>query len=104
MKLFLKIVLFASILYISYYCLEFLDYYNYKQKAQIIINKISLYRNSHSNKLPDNLIELNIEESMGNGPYYKKIDSSNYIIYYNIGLDNSTLTYYSFSKEWLFNK
>ncbi len=36
---------------------------------------------------------------MGEGPYYEKIDSLKYIVYFNIGFDN-TLTYYSESKDW----
>jgi hypothetical protein len=36
---------------------------------------------------------------MGEGPYYEKKDSLNYVVFFNIGFDN-TKTYYSETKEW----
>ncbi len=50
-------------------------------------------------KLPESVKDLNLAPEMGEGPYYEKIDSLKYIVYFNIGFDN-TLTYYSESKDW----
>ncbi len=37
------------------------------------------------------------------GPYYKKKDSMNYIVYFLIGFDHEPYTYNSDKKEWVYN-
>ncbi|MDD3629571.1 MAG: hypothetical protein PHF55_00890 [Bacteroidales bacterium] len=70
----------------------------YKNKGNKLIEKIESYRQRHG-ELPDYVTELGIEEEMGEGPYYEKIDSVKYIVYFNIGFDNSFI-YYSDTKKW----
>lgn len=71
---------------------------NYKNKGCKLIEKIESYRQEHG-ELPDNVSDLGMEPTMGEGPYYEKIDSVKYIVYFNIGFDNS-LIYYSDTKNW----
>ncbi|HRS68793.1 MAG TPA: hypothetical protein P5288_01280 [Bacteroidales bacterium] len=70
----------------------------YKNKGNKLIERIESYR-QRQGELPDNITELGMEPGMGEGPYYEKIDSAKYIIYFNIGFDN-TFTYYSDTKKW----
>lgn len=70
----------------------------YKNKGNILIERIESYRQRHG-ELPDNVKELGIEEEMGEGPYYEKIDSVKYIVYFNIGFDNAFI-YYSDTQKW----
>ncbi len=70
----------------------------YKTKGNLLIEKVELYKSQNS-RLPKSLEELNIEPEMGEGPYYEKIDSVKYIVYFNIGFDN-TFTYFSDTETW----
>lgn len=72
--------------------------YKYEEKGNLLIKKIETYRRL-KNSLPNSLTELGIEEPMNEGPYYEKIDSINYKVYFNVGFDNSKV-YYSKLKEW----
>jgi hypothetical protein len=49
--------------------------------------------------LPNTVEELGLVEPMNEGPYYEKKDSLSYIVYFNIGFDN-TKTYSSETKKW----
>lgn len=71
---------------------------HYKEEGASLIKKVEIYKEDYG-KLPESVKDLNIAPEMGEGPYYKRIDSLKYIIYFNIGFDN-TLTYYSESKDW----
>ncbi len=70
----------------------------YEKQGLELVSKIEEYR-QHNNRLPDNFSELGLIEPMGEGPYYEKKDSLNYIVFFNIGFDN-TKTYYSQTKKW----
>lgn len=73
---------------------------DYEKKGEEIINIIELYR-KETNKLPENLGELNYSENMQEGPHYIKIDSISYQVYYSIGFDD----YYVYdSKEEVWKK
>lgn len=73
---------------------------DYEKKGEEIINIIELYR-KETNKLPENLGELNYSENMQEGPHYIKIDSIIYQVYYSIGFDD----YYVYdSKEEVWKK
>lgn len=39
-------------------------------------------------RLPNTVADLGIVEQMGEGPYYEKKDSLNYVVFFNIGFDN----------------
>lgn len=71
---------------------------NYKQKGEDLVKIVELYK-IENGKLPNTIkdIELNLE--MGEGPYYEKIDSNLYYIYFNIGFDNKYI-YKSDVKLW----
>ncbi|MRI63205.1 hypothetical protein EDM00_04245 [Ornithobacterium rhinotracheale] len=71
---------------------------NYKNQGEELINKIEIFRSEH-NRLPNSVNELGLVEPMNEGPYYEKKDSLSYIIYFNIGFDN-TKTYSSKTKKW----
>ncbi len=70
----------------------------YEKQGAELIAKVEEYR-KQNNTLPNNISELGLVEPMGEGPYYEKKDSVNYIVFFNIGFDN-TKTYYSQTKEW----
>lgn len=64
-----------------------------------LIEKIETYR-SVNKKLPETLSDLNEPESMGEGPYYNKIDSDKYEVTFCFGFDDY-MTYDSGKKKWL---
>lgn len=72
---------------------------SYIKQGNIIVEKVEEYRQQY-NKLPKIITDLNIKESMGTGPYYELIDSTKYIVYFNIDFDN-TFIYSSNTKEWI---
>lgn len=71
---------------------------SYYKRGSVLIDKIETFRYTEK-RLPDNVNELGLEEPMNDGPYYEKKDSANYIIFFNIGFDNTKI-YYSDKKEW----
>ena len=97
----LNIITIFFILFITY-C-----YFVNKEKnelikgASILIQKVDSYK-LLKKRLPESVTELGIEEQMDIGTYYQKLDSNRYIIYYNIGFDDS-FVYYSNLKEWRHN-
>lgn len=95
------IILFIVIVAIGIGTIRILQYKedkNYKKRGEILISKIEEYR-KQKGRIPDSLSDLEIAEEMGDGPYYEKKDSLHYIIYFNIGFDNTKI-YYSKTKEW----
>lgn len=48
---------------------------------------------------PDSINDININDNMGNGPYYKKINNSEYVVFFCIGFDKYYV-YSSRKKEW----
>lgn len=70
----------------------------YKKRGTYLIDKIETFRQSE-HRLPNSFEELGLEEPMSVGPYYEKIDSVNYVVFFAIGFDE-TLIYYSDKKEW----
>ena len=96
-----KIIGFIVIVAIGVGAILFLQYKedkNYKKRGEFLISKIEEYH-KQKDRLPDSLSDLEIAEEMGEGPYYEKKDSLHYIIYFNIGFDNTKI-YYSETKEW----
>lgn len=73
------------------------EYNNYLNKGEELIILVEKYK-QNTGKLPESVSELGIKETMGEGPYYEKKDTS-YIIYFNIGFDKS-LIYDSNNKKW----
>ena len=61
------------------YWMIYLQETSYEKNGDLLIKQIETYRKIE-NKLPDNLNDLGIVESMNEGPYYEKVDSINYII------------------------
>ncbi|MCT4636277.1 MAG: hypothetical protein N4A72_01095 [Bacteroidales bacterium] len=72
---------------------------SYIKQGNILVEKVEEYKQQY-NKLPKTITDLNIKESMGTGPYYELIDSTKYIVYFNIGFDN-TFIYSPNTKEWI---
>ena len=103
MKLKIKIGLIAlislSVVILGiYYALSKQQEKEYENKGAILIQKVENFRTIEK-RLPENLTELGVEEPMDEGPYYEKLDSLNYKVYFNIGFDNSKV-YYSELQEW----
>ncbi len=70
----------------------------YEECGNVLINKIESFK-KQKGYFPFSVSDLGINEEMGEGPYYAKMDSITYIVYFNIGFDN-TKTYYSKLKKW----
>jgi hypothetical protein len=63
-----------------------------------IISKVEDFRKKNGT-LPESLSALGLNETEAGPLYYEKKDSINYIVYYNIGFDESN-TYKSSTKKW----
>jgi len=98
-KLITSSVLLLTFLLLIYFYLRKHEDYKYVKEGSILIEKVEKYKKEHG-KLPESVKDLGLIPEMDEGPYYKKTDSSNYIIYFNIGLDNDQFIYYSKSKRW----
>ncbi|WP_051686453.1 hypothetical protein [Chryseobacterium hispalense] len=70
------------------------------KKANLIINKIENYRKV-KHTIPDNLGIIGVQETEEGPVYYKKIDSSNYIVWVQAesSLGESKI-YYSDTQKW----
>ncbi len=97
-KIIFTSVLFILIVKVAYFYLCYLENKKYEKQGVKLIDKIEVYRNQ-KNRLPNNVNDFGLIESMNEGPYYKRIDSINYIIFFNIGFDNKK-TYNSQFKVW----
>lgn len=90
------VILVLGALAILYF--KYAENKKYEKLGDELIAKVEEYRRQN-NTLPNNISELGIIETMGEGPYYEKKDSVYYIVFFNIGFDN-TKTYYSKTKKW----
>ncbi len=88
----------AFVLAGSYLLLRYSEDKKYEREGTALIKRIEKYRTLNGS-LPNTAAALGLKESMGSGPYYKKTDSSNYIVFFNLGFDD-TKTYYSQTQEW----
>lgn len=97
-----KIIITTILLIILSLCfLYWMKYHqenSYENKGNLLVKQIETYKEME-NRLPNSLNDLGIAEPMNEGPYYEKLDSINYKVYFNIGFDNSKI-YYSRLKEW----
>ena len=71
----------------------------YQKIGNEFVYKIEQYKKQNK-RLPDKLSDIGVEEGMGEGPYYERKDSFEYILFFNIGFDNDAKTYYSKTKKW----
>jgi hypothetical protein len=73
----------------------------YREDGECVITAIENYRTTH-NRLPQDQAELGIGYEQGIGPFYVKIDSNKYMVYFGLGFDEN-YTYYSETKEWSYD-
>ena len=97
-KLFYFILLFIVLVIGAYYYLRSNEMQDYKGKGIALITEIEEFRNQNG-RLPNNLDELNLSSEMGEGPYYEKLNSKVYSVYFNIGFDTKYI-YQSDQKSW----
>jgi len=101
-KILIRFTLFFVTIMLLIMCTIFLLQYMEKKKMQKqgneLIIKIEEYR-LRNKKLPENVSELGIDECEGSGPFYEKIDSTSYRVFFNIGFDDSFI-YDSKIREW----
>jgi hypothetical protein len=93
----LVISLFFAIAVFLYF--RYTENKSYISKGSELIEKIEEYKQEYG-ELPETVSDFGVIETMGEGPYYEKIDSLNYIVFFNIGFDNRKV-YYSHSKKWI---
>lgn len=98
MKTFYRILFLILTVFLIKVFFTYKEEQAYLNEGQNIINKIEDFRMKNK-RLPSSLIEIGEEEPMGKGPYYEKKDSTSYIIYFNIGFDNTKI-YFSETKKW----
>lgn len=72
---------------------------DYEERGEYLIENVEQYRIRYG-RLPESITALDEEPEMGQGPYYEKLDSATYAVYFCIGFDN-TLTYHSNTQEWI---
>lgn len=70
-----------------------------KDYGNSIISKIETFQ-ENTGRLPDNLGDIGIEETMEGPIYYQKIDSTNYVLWFGTTLGES-VTYYSDKGTWV---
>ena len=70
----------------------------YERRGQVLIDKVEAFRQVEK-RLPENVEELGLEEETNQGLYYEKRDSASYVVFFNLGFDNTKI-YYSDKKEW----
>lgn len=96
-----KILYFAIFVVFIIVLIKYMQYKEdrqYENKGQELINEIELYRGSH-NKLPETVKDINEVETMGNGPYYEKVNEMTYKVYFCVGFDKYKI-YDSRIKSW----
>lgn len=97
-KSIIGILVVVIVLLGAFFYMRISENQEYKEKGSLLIEKVEKYKLQYG-KLPESVKDLNIQSEMGEGPYYEKIDSIKYTVYFNIGFDN-TLNYYSDTGEW----
>ena len=91
-------VFFCAIVSALFFYFCYLEENRIESKGEELILAIEKYKNE-TGRLPGSVIDLGIQEEMGQGPYYKKMDSLVYIVYFNIGFDEIRV-YCSNTEEW----
>jgi hypothetical protein len=66
-----------------------------QEGARVLITTVEEFRARHG-RLPSCILT---QDSEGTGPYYHRVDSSTYEVYYAVGFDES-YTYNSKTKRW----
>ena len=79
--------------------LQYQEDKNYEMQGEELIDKIETFRHRH-NRLPNSYLELGLVEPMDEGPYFEKVDSINYKVFFHIGFDDIKI-YFSKNKEWI---
>ena len=79
-------------------CIQYREDKLYEKEGQVLIDKIEYYKSIHK-RLPNSMESLGEKETMSNGPYYEKVDSNVYKIYFCIGFDDYKV-YNSRDKKW----
>ena len=64
----------------------------YERRGQVLIDKVEAFRQVEK-RLPENVEELGLEEETNQGPYYEKMDSASYVVFFNIGFDDTKIYY-----------
>lgn len=100
-KIIISILIAIFILSATYFLLVYYEVKEDEDKGMYLIKKIETFR-QHERRLPNNLTELGVEEPMNSGPYYEKVDSLHYTIYFVLGFDGYR-QYNSKSKEWKYS-
>ncbi len=88
------LVLVLSVIFYSKHSEEV----KYETEGAELVRRIEKYRRQWS-RLPHSVSELGLVEESDEGPYYEKKDSVNYVVYFNIGFDDTKI-YFSQTGEW----
>lgn len=68
------------------------------EKGDAVVQKVEAFKKENG-RLPNSRSEMGLTDSETSQPFYEKRGEDNYVVYFNIGFDN-TKAYYSDSKKW----
>jgi hypothetical protein len=86
-KIIIGILAIILISVVVFFYLRIAEDEEYKEAGSLLVEKVEKYK-LENGKLPETVSELHLKSEMGEGPYYEKIDSLKYIVYFNIGFDD----------------
>jgi uncharacterized protein YxeA len=98
-KIVIGLVIIVLITIVAIFYFRYAENESYINNGKELIEKVEEYKQKNGG-LPETASDIGVIETMGEGPYYEKIDSLKYIVYFNIGFDDRKV-YYSHLKEWI---
>ena len=82
-------------------CLRKKQETTYIKEGEVLIDMIETYK-EQTGELPDSVCNLNVAETMQTGPYYLKLDNTNYQVYFCLGFDEY-FVYDSKKRKWTYS-
>lgn len=93
------IISLIVVVFILIFILRFNENRNYRLRGSELIEKVEKFKKING-ILPSSIKEITNDKEMGEGPYYEKKSDSTYVVYFNIGFDDS-LIYSSSNEKWI---
>jgi len=73
-----------------------------KAEGEKLIERVEEHRRL-TGRLPDVIADLGLDETMGVGPCYERIDSAVFMVYFSLGFDGA-FAYRSDTGEWSYER
>jgi len=68
------------------------------ETGDVVVQKVETFKKQNG-RLPNSRAEMGLPDSETSQPFHEKRGEENYVVYFNIGFDN-TKAYYFDSKKW----